>query len=93
MSVSVGCLFCLPAVNYMAVSETLTISPSVFGAGLAADDLILTLYFTSLYALARNIPPEAGVSTGSSSSSSSSSSDHGGHTGAAAKTVVVSRGE
>eukprot|EP00195_Chlamydomonas_chlamydogama_P010083 CAMPEP_0202915942 /NCGR_PEP_ID=MMETSP1392-20130828/67146_1 /ASSEMBLY_ACC=CAM_ASM_000868 /TAXON_ID=225041 /ORGANISM="Chlamydomonas chlamydogama, Strain SAG 11-48b" /LENGTH=157 /DNA_ID=CAMNT_0049608155 /DNA_START=316 /DNA_END=787 /DNA_ORIENTATION=+ len=28
------------AVNYMAVSETLSISPSVFGAGLAADDLI-----------------------------------------------------
>ena len=33
----------------MAVSEALSIGPSTFGAGLAADDLILTLYFTALY--------------------------------------------
>lgn len=46
------------AVNYMAVSETLHISPSTFGAGLAADDLILTLYFTTIYALAKAIPSE-----------------------------------
>ena len=43
----------------MAVSDSLSISPSVFGAGLAADDLILTLYFTAIYALAKNIPPDA----------------------------------
>lgn len=41
------------AVNYMAVSETLDITPSTFGAGLAADDLILTLYFVAIYYLAR----------------------------------------
>ncbi|KAI8465541.1 MAG: hypothetical protein J3K34DRAFT_454744 [Monoraphidium minutum] len=46
------------AVNYMAVSEALAISPSTFGAGLAADDLVLTAYFTALYALARGIPPD-----------------------------------
>ncbi|GIL89103.1 hypothetical protein Vretifemale_16972 [Volvox reticuliferus] len=53
------------AVNYMAVSEALSISPSTFGAGLAADDLILTLYFVSIYYLARNIPPD-GAPGGSS---------------------------
>ncbi|GIL68447.1 hypothetical protein Vafri_21724 [Volvox africanus] len=53
------------AVNYMAVSEALSISPSTFGAGLAADDLILTFYFFSIYYLARNIPPD-GASEGSS---------------------------
>ena len=36
-------------------------SPSVFGAGLAADDLILTLYFTLIYSLAKAIPPDAPV--------------------------------
>ncbi|GIM12970.1 hypothetical protein Vretimale_16155 [Volvox reticuliferus] len=49
----------------MAVSEALSISPSTFGAGLAADDLILTLYFVSIYYLARNIPPD-GAPGGSS---------------------------
>lgn len=44
--------------NYMAVSEALSISPSTFGAGLAADDLILTFYFTALYSLAKHIPPD-----------------------------------
>eukprot|EP00198_Chlamydomonas_reinhardtii_P012311 XP_001701648.1 predicted protein [Chlamydomonas reinhardtii] len=48
------------AVNYMAVSETLDITPSTFGAGLAADDLILTLYFVAIYYLARRIPPDLG---------------------------------
>ncbi|GLC33754.1 hypothetical protein PLESTB_000112100 [Pleodorina starrii] len=53
------------AVNYMAVSEALSLSPSTFGAGLAADDLILTLYFVAIYALARNIPPDqAAVAAG-----------------------------
>ncbi|KAF5841251.1 hypothetical protein DUNSADRAFT_13705 [Dunaliella salina] len=47
------------AVNYMAVSETLSIPPSVFGAGLAADDLILTIYFAALYTLAKSVPPDS----------------------------------
>jgi uncharacterized membrane protein len=64
------------AVNYMAVSEALEISPSTFGAGLAADDLILTLYFTTLYSLAKAIPPEgAKVSVNGISNSSSSSTE------------------
>lgn len=45
----------------MAVCEALAISPSTFGAGLAADDLILTLYFATLYSLARGIPPDGGA--------------------------------
>lgn len=33
------------------------------GAGLAADDLILTFYFTTIYTLARNIPPDSAPET------------------------------
>ena len=47
------------AVNYVAVSEYLGITPSLVAAGLAADNLICALYFTSLFALA------AGVTAGS----------------------------
>ncbi|GJN29979.1 hypothetical protein PR202_gb18250 [Eleusine coracana subsp. coracana] len=46
------------AVNYVAVSEALEISPSVQAAGLAADNVICALYFTSLFALAAKIPAE-----------------------------------
>ncbi|GAX86288.1 hypothetical protein CEUSTIGMA_g13700.t1 [Chlamydomonas eustigma] len=71
------------AVNYMAVTESLEVSPSIFGAGLAADDLILTLYFTAIYSLARALPPDSPPQQGSgvppiaSSSSTSSSSSTG----------------
>eukprot|EP00798_Chlamydomonas_sp_ICE-L_P030420 gene30420-35425_t len=43
------------AVNYMAVADSNHLSASVFGAGLAADDLILTIYFTSIFSLAKSI--------------------------------------
>ncbi|OEL15834.1 Bax inhibitor 1, partial [Dichanthelium oligosanthes] len=46
------------AVNYVAVSEALGVSPSVLAAGLAADNIICALYFTSLFALAAKIPAE-----------------------------------
>eukprot|EP00850_Spirogloea_muscicola_P005849 SM000027S09630 [mRNA] locus=s27:458982:460925:+ [translate_table: standard] len=46
------------AVNYVAVCEALQASPSVVAAGLAADNLICALYFTTLFALASGIPPE-----------------------------------
>lgn len=52
------------AVNYVAVAEALGMSPSILAAGLAADNVICALYFTSLFALATNIPPEALTSTG-----------------------------
>ncbi|XP_010255250.1 PREDICTED: uncharacterized protein LOC104595990 [Nelumbo nucifera] len=51
------------AVNYVAISEALGVTPSVLAAGLAADNVICAIYFTSLFALASNIPPEASKST------------------------------
>lgn len=47
------------AVNYVAISEALGVSPSVLAAGLAADNVICAAYFTTLFALASKIPPEA----------------------------------
>ncbi|KAK3037221.1 hypothetical protein RJ639_030114 [Escallonia herrerae] len=51
------------AVNYVAISEALGVSPSVLAAGLAADNVICALYFTSLFALASKIPPESSTAT------------------------------
>ncbi|KAF8718892.1 hypothetical protein HU200_025207 [Digitaria exilis] len=48
------------AVNYVAVSEALEVSPSVLAAGLAADNIICALYFTTLFAIAAKIPAEEG---------------------------------
>jgi hypothetical protein len=39
----------------------LTLWLMLSAAGLAADDLILTLYFTSIYTLAKTIPPDPDV--------------------------------
>lgn len=52
------------AVNYVAIAEALEISPSVLTAGLAADNVLCAVYFTTLFALAARIPPEAEASTG-----------------------------
>ncbi|ERM96452.1 hypothetical protein AMTR_s00001p00253690 [Amborella trichopoda] len=46
------------AINYVAVAKALVISPSVLAAGLAADNVVCAIYFTSLFALASGIPPE-----------------------------------
>ncbi|KAF3790983.1 putative membrane protein [Nymphaea thermarum] len=51
------------AVNYVAVSKALNISSSVLAAGLAADNVICALYFSSLFALAAKIPPETSTVT------------------------------
>lgn len=50
------------AVNYVAISEALQTSPSVVASGLAADNLICAVYFTTLFALASKIPAEAAQS-------------------------------
>lgn len=47
------------AVNYIAISEALGVSPSVLAAGVAADNVICAIYFTLLFALASKIPSEA----------------------------------
>lgn len=46
------------AVNFVAVSEALGITPSVVAAGVAADNLISALYFMILFSLASKIPAE-----------------------------------
>jgi uncharacterized membrane protein len=46
------------SVNYVAVSEVLELSPPARMAGLAADDLIVSLYFVVLYSLARRTLPD-----------------------------------
>lgn len=51
------------AVNYVAISEALGVSRSVLAAGLAADNVICAVYFTTLFALASKIPPETATST------------------------------
>jgi uncharacterized membrane protein len=43
------------AVNYVAVCEYLGVTPSLVAAGLAADNLICALYFTSVFALAAGV--------------------------------------
>lgn len=40
------------AVNYVAVSEYLNITPSIVAGGLAADNLVCAIYFASVFALA-----------------------------------------
>lgn len=43
----------------MAVTETLGTSAELTAAGIAADNLVVALYFGLLFALARGLPPEA----------------------------------
>lgn len=51
------------AVNYVAISEALGLSPSVLAAGVAADNVICAVYFMILFALASNIPAESAPPT------------------------------
>ncbi|KAF8113154.1 hypothetical protein N665_0055s0019 [Sinapis alba] len=46
------------AVNYVAIANALGVSPSVLAAGLAADNVICAVYFTSLFAIGSKIPAE-----------------------------------
>ncbi|KAH0906286.1 hypothetical protein HID58_038113 [Brassica napus] len=46
------------AVNYVAIANALQVSPSVLAAGLAADNVICAVYFTSLFAIGSKIPAE-----------------------------------
>lgn len=51
------------AVNYVAISNALGVSPSILASGLAADNVICAVYFTTLFALASKVPPETETST------------------------------
>ncbi|KAL9264113.1 putative membrane protein YjcL [Drosera capensis] len=46
------------AVNYVAIADALGVASSVLAAGLAADNVICAVYFTTLFALASKVPPE-----------------------------------
>ncbi|CAA2991778.1 uncharacterized membrane -like isoform X4 [Olea europaea subsp. europaea] len=62
------CLFMVyAAINYVAISEALSTSPSVVAAGVAADNVICAVYFVVLFALASKIPSEASTSTNDAS--------------------------
>ncbi|MBA0799824.1 hypothetical protein Gohar_010313 [Gossypium harknessii] len=50
------------AVNYVAISNALETSESVLAAGLAADNVICAVYFTTLFALASKVPAETSTS-------------------------------
>lgn len=47
------------AVNYVAVSDAFGVSKSALAAGLAADNLMCAVYFTTVFALASKIPKES----------------------------------
>ncbi|KAL4278318.1 hypothetical protein GQ457_03G013760 [Hibiscus cannabinus] len=63
------------AVNYVAISNALDVSPSVLAAGLAADNVICAVYFTTLFALASRVPPETSTSPQDASTGEGSESD------------------
>ncbi|KAL5567936.1 hypothetical protein UlMin_024511 [Ulmus minor] len=64
------------SVNYVAISDALGVQPSVLAAGLAADNVINAVYFTTLFALASRVPPEASTpSDGAAMDTESASSD------------------
>lgn len=49
------------SINYVAVTDLLGVSPTARMAGLAADDVIVTLYFVALYTL---VAPKANTQSG-----------------------------
>ncbi|KAF9602581.1 hypothetical protein IFM89_029880 [Coptis chinensis] len=56
----------LVAINFVAVSEALGVSPSVLAAGIAADNVVCAIYFALLFTLASKIPPEVSTSANDS---------------------------
>lgn len=64
--------YCFPycaAVNYVAISDALGVPPSILAAGLAADNVICAVYFSTLFLLASKVPPESSASVNGSSNS------------------------
>ena len=57
------------AVNYVAISNALGVQPSVLTAGLAADNVICAIYFTTLFAIGSRVPPEDPTSSDGESAS------------------------
>jgi len=70
------------SINYVATAQTLALhSPDLLAAGVAADNLVMTLYFLVLFALPsvawlrRRYPQRAGIASGGSESSPLSSAE------------------
>ena len=61
--------------NFIAVSQALTISSDAVAASLAADNLICAVYFMTIFYLSRNIAPENSESGHDTSDMKSSSDD------------------
>ncbi|KAL4435946.1 hypothetical protein ABPG77_000708 [Micractinium sp. CCAP 211/92] len=86
------------SVNYVAVSEALELSPSARMAGLAADDLIVSAYFVSLYALAKKAagpapPADPAAAQQAAAADQAGSSQGGGHGGGGdGRTITVLHG-
>ncbi|KAJ0471239.1 hypothetical protein HanIR_Chr14g0727541 [Helianthus annuus] len=51
------------AINYVAVSDALAVSPSVIAAGVAADNVICAIYFMVLFALGSKLPAETSTAS------------------------------
>ncbi|CAN6192141.1 unnamed protein product [Urochloa humidicola] len=66
------------AVNFVAVSEALGVTPSVVAAGVAADNIVTALYFMTLFSLASKIPPEPKTDQGQDSRTDGGESECGG---------------
>ena len=66
------------AVNYVAVAEYLGITPSLVAAGLAADNLVCALYFTTLFALAANAAAPVSSSGAAGGDADATAADGGG---------------
>ncbi|KAF8008733.1 hypothetical protein BT93_K2398 [Corymbia citriodora subsp. variegata] len=65
------------AVNYVAVANALGISPSVLASGLAADNVICAVYFTTLFALGSKVPPESSSGNGGDSANGALDTESG----------------
>jgi len=63
------------AVNYVAVADATGMSASVQSAGLAADNLVCAVYFTTLFYLARTIPPDTAAAPESGAAPASTSKE------------------
>lgn len=73
------------AVNYISVAESLKVDPALFGAGLAADDLILGFYFLTIYAIAKGLPADEEPQP----ADGGVVADHGAHGGVGQRSIQV----
>ncbi|KAJ0752161.1 hypothetical protein HanPI659440_Chr09g0321181 [Helianthus annuus] len=51
------------AINYVAVSDALVVSPFVIAAGVAADNVICAIYFMVLFAIGSKLPAETSTAS------------------------------